>query len=722
MAISGTGSFFAFNGLIAQVGNLADGELRLTDGTYAFATLDLGLNTSQGPATVTADVVLTDGVNVTISDLFGDAEAGRDFPINAFLGRSFFNDNPAYGHLTVSAGASLTFLPTLAAGSAPVEAGQTFGVGIGTGGVGQVRVQGAGSRLSADGAGALLRLGGDGGSGMLDVSDGGTVETVALRVGTGAGATGRVGVDGVGSFLLADGSAIFGQSNPSDAADDPPMASGVLEIANGGHLLIEGGADQSALTLADGAGSLGHATIDGAGSLLTVSSLGQGETAHPTAIIGNGGRGSLDIQNLAEVRIAAGAGTLSVSRADTAPVDDISVLTISSGGKLLVGGGASSNTDVVIGHSSYGNGRLDVSGDQSRLTINGDGSLTIGNAGHGEAVVEDGAEIVTSGDIFIGTDGGDGLLEVSNATVTLGNTSSGQGAPRLIVGEGIGSAGALLLRPGGRVEQLGTTGMTLIAPDPGTVGSITVDDTAALLGSQHVLVGAALTPEGHITAEGGEARLDLNAGAQVDADEITVGTHGQITLTGADLAGLLKLHGTLSLSPDEITTETLAADTTFMPGARIALDVVAFETGATDQLVLKGAEAINLASLDAALRVDDDARFFIGDRFEFAETSAAFPTETIAATDTISGRRILLSAEDQTLSISALQGSAISILADGTIGRVTLPAARDYLDPPGNISSDIFAPLTPPRQRDTIADIGASAETERPFDPGDALF
>ncbi len=169
MSISGSGSYFAFDGLIAQSGNLSYGALTLAGGLYDFHSFDTAVNNDAGPDSVVGTIEVTSNAQIKISDLFEEASGGRGYPLGATVGRSYTPEKTAYGRLTISGGAALHLEPEAiyVEGSGVYGGYDTLNAGIGEGGTGLVEVTGAGSSLSTAGTNPLLRFGGAGGSGTL---------------------------------------------------------------------------------------------------------------------------------------------------------------------------------------------------------------------------------------------------------------------------------------------------------------------------------------------------------------------------------------------------------------------------------------------------------------------------------------------------------------------------------------------------------------------------
>ncbi|MEM6906989.1 MAG: hypothetical protein AAF568_13930, partial [Pseudomonadota bacterium] len=293
MAFTGSGQYFAYDGLIAQAGNLADGSLSIGPGSFAFSALDVGLNQGSGPATALGTVTLETGAAVALSI---PASAG-----GVVVGRSFDLSARAEGRLSLSTGSSLaiTALPGVAAGAGY----DTLNIGTGPGGLGSVTLDGAGTALSLTGASATIRVGSQGGQGSLAVS-GGTVESFLLRAGdgsTGAGSKGNVSLTGADSHLSLGAAGTYLDPGRSALAGGAVFGlgqgDGVLTLTGGATLTAQntpGNTAGARVIFGEGAGSYGYGLIS-EGARLTVGQEGTPPTGYTGGrlVIGAGGTGHL---------------------------------------------------------------------------------------------------------------------------------------------------------------------------------------------------------------------------------------------------------------------------------------------------------------------------------------------------------------------------------------------------------------------------------------------
>ena len=152
-------------------------------------------------------------------------------------------------------------------------------------------VDGIGSLINVDGS----MLFGKSGSATLTVANGGTVAVVNdLSLGTGSGATGVAGIDGVGSQLFAGTVSVAAAGG----------SSGAFNVTAGATAIITGNGGAGFLGVGDGLNSNGSLTVTGAGSNLNVFGtsglLAIGNDFNDVAGTGNG---TMFLQDNATVQV-----------------------------------------------------------------------------------------------------------------------------------------------------------------------------------------------------------------------------------------------------------------------------------------------------------------------------------------------------------------------------------------------------------------------------------
>jgi fibronectin-binding autotransporter adhesin len=146
-------------------------------------------------------------------------------------------------------------------------------IGQGAGSTGVVVVDGLGSRWTIDEWD--VTLGGGGGDGSLTISNGGYFSARDVFVAYGDGSRGTLTVTGTGSQFTVDGSAQVGSGG-----------AGTINVLDGGTATI------SSLSIGYYIGSVGTATVSGTGSSLVVGRylfVGAGPNATGTLTVGDGG-------------------------------------------------------------------------------------------------------------------------------------------------------------------------------------------------------------------------------------------------------------------------------------------------------------------------------------------------------------------------------------------------------------------------------------------------
>lgn len=276
------------------------------------------------------------------------------------------------GSLTVSNGGRLEMssthlsVPTSGSTYLPGDAviltvGQRFAGNDGLPSTGTLTVTGAGSEVVMSGvADRLIQVGaGSGGSGALNIANGGTVRSLALLVGNGAGATGTVTMNAGQLFL--DGNRNGGPS-PGGAGlsiGRGDGGTGLMTVTNGSSVAItttapDGGIGVGGSTVNPGGN--GTLLING-GSSVTVDGPSVAVTAGSQGTQANPGNGLI---------VLSGAGTsMSVTGAQARVLAGNFA---GSSGTIQVGAGATLSTSGLVGVAHNGTG---ASGGNGLLLVDG---------------------------------------------------------------------------------------------------------------------------------------------------------------------------------------------------------------------------------------------------------------------------------------------------------------------------------------------------------------
>ncbi len=324
-------------------------------------------------------------------------------------------------------------------------------------GLSVVTVSGAGSKISAGTPGNGFLFFGNHSDVDVSITDGGSMENFRFLNLAAGGSTGNMVIDGAGSTLKLNGGPPGGGQGAFMTIGR--AGTGVLDITNGGKVIIDGG-------------------IDGTSPGFQ---LGRDENTNADGTINVTGPGSM-----IEVK-GPNRGFVSVGRNNTTS----GTLNITAGGKVLMNDGAVT----FIGRNAGATGRVLVSGPGSEydggrfigiglqsdeVTSGGDGMLTVENNG-----------LVKAGTIGIGANGvlkGAGGVIDANVVAFDGGTVAPGSSP----GD-MGILGNFDLRNGGVLEvEIGGVGLgefdRLFLG-----GSVLVDDTTSIVFS--FIDGAANNPE-----------------------------------------------------------------------------------------------------------------------------------------------------------------------------------------------------------------------------------
>ena len=375
--------------------------------------------------------------------------------------------------------------------------GARFSIGNnGSSADGVVTVSGPGSRIDTAGTDNTIFVGNEG-AGVLEVLDGGLVETLWFDVGVGRSGVGRatirgVATDGTRSRVIvspANGkfSGDFVDEGGFARAGRHAGSRGAIEILAGALLRVldDGDTHGPGFQLARNKGSVGTLLIDGAGSSLEVIQRGPAVPGNPnvqsgpTARLGRRGGGSTTIRNGGRLLVQGEDAFVGISQdsvhpnypdPDTGPITQRSVVNVLSGGRMEITG---EGARLEIGHDGpAADGVVTMSGAGSAIAVSGDGNaLVAGDEGTGALTVEDGAG-VTAARVVVGrTPGSRGTLRVErggslDAAILLA-VGKDFDFDRLATGEP-GGTGSAVGDPGSRVRygviEVGANGSAEFAP------------------------------------------------------------------------------------------------------------------------------------------------------------------------------------------------------------------------------------------------------------------
>jgi outer membrane autotransporter protein len=375
-------------------------------------------------------------------------------------------------------------------------------VGGATGATGTVTIDGSGSLWSVA---QSMRIGADG-SGKVTISDGGKLEVdgATLEIGSLAGGSGALTIDGSGSTLaLPNGAVIVGSAG-----------AGRVTLLNGALL------DQTNQTLVLGSQASGDGVIQvQSGSTFDIANLTLGRAGIGELDIGGadatgattGGTVNMTGAALAIGQLQNSTGILNITGTSTFNFTGVLQDGLAGSGTISLQQGASLSTaSMVLGIAATGNGSLLVGqGASLKLSSN----LTVGGAGTGSLTLNQGGMATVSGALAVGQASG------STGTVTI-DGSNGQSKLTVTGALGVGQAGTGTVKVANGGE-LDSNTYTTVGGGAGTA-NLTVTDA----GSKFVSNGA-----NFLVAQNG--MVSVANGAALTASALTVSNGGQVTVDGA---------------------------------------------------------------------------------------------------------------------------------------------------------------------------------------------
>jgi T5SS/PEP-CTERM-associated repeat protein len=377
----------------------------------------------------------------------------------------------------------------------------------------------------------------------------------------------------------------------------PPWANlTIVGLTGEGSLTIDGGTQEQEDSVVVGAlaAGVGTLSVTGAGSKLTTTG---DPTTHASAVaVGNAGEGHATIADggvvdvdgtasevgdlaagfalavepgsVAEVDIS-GAGSQLLVRNGAANAAGVAVglegegsLSVSDGALVQVDTGSGQNSGTTVGNGADAVGTLTLTGDGTAYELMGTGrGLTVGNAGRGEIVIDDGAVLSGPQVAFLGLEAsGEGTVRVGTGAqlrVEGVNPQLGFGGSLSV---GLAGTGALLLDGGGvlidnqddmvhGLQLGGATGCGGPCPQTGGSGEVVLE-----AGSELDILG----PRGGASVgANGTGSLRVAGGSRFDVEDevdggvsvgLTPGSVGEVVVTGA--GSLLDVGGGFLLGVD----------------------------------------------------------------------------------------------------------------------------------------------------------------------------
>ncbi len=359
-------------------------------------------------------------------------------------------------------------------------ASQNGFIGNSSGGYGRVDVSVSGAWTNA----GDLYVGNDG-SGLLNISDG-LVTNDMGRLGNVAGSAGFVNVDGAGSSWKNSHAVIIGVDG-----------AGTLTITNGGRVTSTDG------TIAEGTAATGNVTVDGQNSRWTIGGvLDAGHLGDATLSILNGGTVTATSYALIG-RHQGSQGAVTVAGSDSSLyVGDFLSVGNAGGGRLAIqSGGRVDNQDAFVAATLGASGLVIVTGANS--IWNTQGQLYVGYGDYGRVTISSGGT-VNSGDSVVGFAAG------REGNVVVNGVGSRWDSSTLVVGQA--GTGSLTLSDSGSLSS----NIVILGNGAGSIGLATVDGPGSQLNAgtgNAIVLGASL-----IVGSSGNGYLTVSNGSSVNTN------------------------------------------------------------------------------------------------------------------------------------------------------------------------------------------------------------
>ncbi len=415
------------------------------------------------------------------------------------------------------------------AGALMIDAGSSVTVGPGYIGT----YAGSSGTVTVDGAGATFNVTQDlfvgyYGTGILNITNGGTVnpgKKYGITIADQGGSSGTVNVNN--STLAVDNSAILVGN----------IGNGILNITNNGTVTTD-----TDMTIADNALSTSAVTVSGSGSSLTIENSTGGNNLY----VGLGGSGSLTVSGGGTVTTNTTGSNAYIGYTNgsngTATIDgtdsswDSYHLYVGEGGTgtlNVINNGSLESYQTTIGNQSGSDGTVIVDGG----TWENDHSITVGSEGDGTLFVGGGGT-ATNGYTYIGKkSGATGTVNVNGE----GSSMSSSGTIALGI-ENTGGTGRLSVTDGGTVSA----GSEVSSGDNGVF--ISVSSTLTVDANSSLSADEAITNNGTINLVAG-AGVSAGDGSTTTSTTYSLLSYDSITNNGTIQA----LGGVLSVTGGEST-------------------------------------------------------------------------------------------------------------------------------------------------------------------------
>ncbi|WHP30213.1 autotransporter outer membrane beta-barrel domain-containing protein [Trabulsiella odontotermitis] len=416
-------------------------------------------------------------------------------------------------------------------------------------------VAGSTGTVTVDGAGAVMNTAGitvgNAGEGTLNITSGGEVNSSsAVVIGVGATGSGTVTVNGPNSVLNANGSPSASWGSLYVGSDYLyPNGTGTLTIADGG---VVNSVRFGMIGYSTNSNGVVNVSSNGQLNLVNASGVAQGLT------IGNSGTGTLNINTAGNVTagsVGIGSQTTGVGTANIDGVDALlntAAITVGASGQgtlTITDSGVVNSTGAgTLGSVAGSTGDVDVStGGQWNLVndSNVGQNLVVGGSGEGTLNIHADSS-VTAGATHIGFylpsfgPGGTGTVTVDGAGAVLNTTAMTVGS----VGQG-----TLVITDNGVVNS---SGASTVAANAGSTGTVDVSSSS----NWNLVSTATGTAQNLTVGHQGNGTVNINTTGTVTAGNTVIG-NGVTGVGTVKVDGIDAMLNTAGLTVGQTGTGTL---------------------------------------------------------------------------------------------------------------------------------------------------------------------
>lgn len=530
--------------------------------------------------------------------------------------------------------------------------GRFSNLAVGARGKADAVVSGTGANITfGAGASGLLQIGRNAGAvGSFQVLAGGNVTGVYYTSIGRDGGIGSLKVDGAGSLYRANGDTTLAAAGGAFVAGiDVGRNGGVgtLTVSNGGKVQIEATTSRSnspGFSVGRDAASIGTVNVSGAGSAIEVTAAstlaggGPGEARNPFVNVGRLGTGTLNVTGGAKVLMQGNAvSTVADSRSTSMFIGGSGDTNSGGVGVVRVSGAGSeialtgSDPFIGIGMGAGATGQLTVA-DQGLVRAR---NVNVGRNGGTGVVHMDNGRIELSGQQTgnnssgafwsLGVGGGTGVMTMSNGSVVAIDNAAGTAPAGFQLGGSLArpfGSGVLTMSGGSRIEVTGPTNLSAVQIgregtgvaqlsashiDVGATGLVHIAREAAGSGVLR-LADASTVTAGFVgvgrhqladlsNADGGVGLLNVSSGSTVTAANIVIGTKGVLSGDGT-IIGNVTNYGVISPG-NSPGTLTILGDYIAQAGSTLVLEIESDGAGGfnTDRVVFGGSSFVDLSGL-----------------------------------------------------------------------------------------------------------------------------